>query len=107
LSGYISGSSETHRIRNLSNKPSQVVDLVTGLSTPITTVSDYKTEVLIAEIDLASTSENIKLDFDFTNSSLTGMTARGSLIIRNANQQITPTEFPLSTSQSNLEIFGR
>ncbi len=107
LSGFVSGTSDSHRIRSLSNKPSKVVDLTTGAMTDIALTGDYKTEITIAEIDLASISEDIKLDFDFSNSSLTGMTARGSLIIRNANQQVTDTSIKLSKSQSDLEIFGR
>ncbi len=107
LSGFVSGSSDSHRIRTLSNKPSKVVDLVTGIMTDVALTGDYKTEITIAEIDLASVSEDIKLDFDFSNSSLTGMTARGSLIIRNSNQQITDPSIKLSKSQTDLEIFGR
>ena len=107
LSGFVSGSSDSHRIRSLSNKPSKVVDLTTGVMTDVTLTGDYKTEITIAEIDLASVSEDIKLDFDFSNSSLTGVIARGSLIIRNANQQVTNSSIKLSKSQSDLEIFGR
>ena len=107
LSGFVSGPSDTHRIRTLNNKPAKVVDLVTGISTPVVLTGEYKTEITIAEIDLAATSEDIKLDFNFSNTSLTGMSARGSLIIRNANQQVTDSAITLADSQANLEIFGR
>ncbi|MGL6125292.1 MAG: hypothetical protein ACRC1F_02245 [Metamycoplasmataceae bacterium] len=105
LSGFVSGQSSNYRIRSLSNKSARKVNLETGLQTGINLPNEYRTVVTIAEIDYASLVDDIKIDFSYSSSLFTGIAARGSLIIRNKNNQIANNT--LQENVDNLEIFGR
>ncbi|MGL5591062.1 MAG: hypothetical protein ACRDCH_03275 [Metamycoplasmataceae bacterium] len=105
LSGLVSGQSSTHRIRAIENRQSKIVNLLTGTVTDINIPGDFRTVVTIAEIDYPAVQEDIKIDFSYSNTAFTGLAARGSLIIRNKNNQISNDT--LSNNKDNLEIFGR
>ncbi|MGL5732975.1 MAG: hypothetical protein ACRCXE_02820 [Metamycoplasmataceae bacterium] len=105
LSGLVSGQSSTYRIRALENRQSKIVNLVTGVTTDINIPGTYRTVVTIAEIDYATFREDVKIDFSYSSNAFTGIAARGSLIIRNKNDQISSDT--LVNNKANLEIFGR
>lgn len=105
LSGYVSGQSSSYRIRALENKPAKRVNLLTGAVTNINLPGQYKTVVTIAEIDPATLTEDIKIDFSYSSTEFSAIAAQGSLIIRNKNNQMTSGT--LASNRDNLEIFGR
>ncbi|MGL5205535.1 MAG: hypothetical protein ACRC7B_01315 [Metamycoplasmataceae bacterium] len=105
LSGLVSGQSSTYRIRAIENRQAKIVNLLTGTVTDINIPGDYKTVVTIAEIDYPAVQEDIKIDFSYSSTAFTGLAARGSLIIRNKNDQISTDT--LVNNKDNLEIFGR
>ncbi|MGL5617846.1 MAG: hypothetical protein ACRCWU_02170 [Metamycoplasmataceae bacterium] len=105
LSGLVSGQSGTYKIRAIENRQAKIVNLLTGTTTDVNIPGDYKTVVTIAEIDYPSFNEDIKIDFSYSSTAFTGIAARGSLIIRNKNDQIASDT--LVNNKENLEIFGR
>ncbi|MDK2819306.1 MAG: hypothetical protein KFW07_00560 [Mycoplasmataceae bacterium] len=104
LSGFVSGQSTNHRIERLVGRPSSVVNLETGVLTPID-IPVYPTEIKIAEFSPSSIAGNVRIDFSFSDKPGMGTAADGSLILRNNNSQFINPD--LSQNQKDFEVFGR
>lgn len=104
LSGFVSGQSTNYRIERLIGRPSNLVNLETGVLTPID-IPEYPVEIKIAEFAPANINGNVRIDFSFSDRPGMGTQADGSLILRNNNSQFINPD--LSQNKNDLEVFGR